>query len=415
MCEAMIPPTGSRYVVALLMLLSLASMMWPHSAQAAYYDKLCSQHGAPPPSFREVRSILQRLHKESEADADYEPAASARMCNLNLSGGDFRKLTFPSHITNVNFSKANLDGATIYPQWIDPPRLNFSGASLRKAVLCGHLRGVNFDRADLSGGQGVGCTWTDMRDASLILTKIEGTEYPVYGVSLDRATFVPVGTPHEASRFWGLASIQYPEMARPQLQAFREYYRRIGFRDTERELTHAIEANTTRFLLHHAAVSSKLEGIFRFVVFDLPTSYGLYPGRALRLILIGWVAFIPIYARAIAQRPINGGASGIYLNLPADRLIKRNGTTKFATSAQTIRLNRKGRSAWRWAAYFSLLSAFNVGFREINVGTWIERIQKRKFQLEAVGTVRRIAGLQSLLSVFLLAMWILTYFGRPFQ
>jgi hypothetical protein len=37
------------------------------------------------------------------------------------------------------------------------------------------------------------------------------------------------------------------------------------------------------------------------------------------------------------------------------------------------------------------------------------------YALRATGWVRVVSGLQSLLSVYLLAMWALTYFGRPFQ
>jgi hypothetical protein len=68
-----------------------------------------------------------------------------------------------------------------------------------------------------------------------------------------------------------------------------------------------------------------------------------------------------------------------------------------------------------WAAYFSLLSAFHIGFRDFNVGNWIARIQAGKYTLEPTGWVRVVSGLQSLLSVYLLAIWALTYFGRPFQ
>jgi hypothetical protein len=64
---------------------------------------------------------------------------------------------------------------------------------------------------------------------------------------------------------------------------------------------------------------------------------------------------------------------------------------------------------------FSLLSAFHIGFREFNVGNWIARIQADKYTLEPTGWVRVVSGLQSLLSVHLLAIWALTYFSRPFQ
>jgi hypothetical protein len=65
--------------------------------------------------------------------------------------------------------------------------------------------------------------------------------------------------------------------------------------------------------------------------------------------------------------------------------------------------------------YFSILSAFNIGWRDINVGNWISKIQPREYSLRATGWVRSVAGLQSLISVYLLAIWVLTYFGRPFE
>jgi hypothetical protein len=43
------------------------------------------------------------------------------------------------------------------------------------------------------------------------------------------------------------------------------------------------------------------------------------------------------------------------------------------------------------------------------------RVQSREYVLRATGWVRTVAGIQSLLSVYLLALWVLTYFGRPFE
>ena len=53
--------------------------------------------------------------------------------------------------------------------------------------------------------------------------------------------------------------------------------------------------------------------------------------------------------------------------------------------------------------------------KRFNVGSWIARVQAHEYTLRATGWVRVVAGLQSLLSVYLLALWALTYFGRPFQ
>ena len=67
-----------------------------------------------------------------------------------------------------------------------------------------------------------------------------------------------------------------------------------------------------------------------------------------------------------------------------------------------------------WAVFFSLMSAFNIGFREIDFGRWLRLLPRTEFDLKAKGWMRTVAGFQSLLSVYL-ALWVLSYFGRPFE
>jgi len=62
-----------------------------------------------------------------------------------------------------------------------------------------------------------------------------------------------------------------------------------------------------------------------------------------------------------------------------------------------------------------LLSTFQMGWREIDVGSWITRIQPRECTLRATGWFRAVSGAQDLFSVFLLALSTLTYFGCPFE
>lgn len=38
-----------------------------------------------------------------------------------------------------------------------------------------------------------------------------------------------------------------------------------------------------------------------------------------------------------------------------------------------------------FSLYFSLLSAFHIGWRDLNVGNWIARIQPREYTLRAKG------------------------------
>ena len=59
------------------------------------------------------------------------------------------------------------------------------------------------------------------------------------------------------------------------------------------------------------------------------------------------------------------------------------------------------------------MSAFNIAFRDINFGHWLRLLTRQEFDIKAVGWARVIAGLRSLTSVYLIALWVLTYFGPP--
>ena len=114
---------------------------------------------------------------------------------------------------------------------------------------------------------------------------------------------------------------------------------------------------------------------------------------------------------------------------PADRVYQAEGVKEATRVTTTFFFPQwQARAGGRWwgvllrglfvpliGMYFSLLSAFSLGWRELNVGTWIARVQPREYVLRATGWVRTVAGIQSLLSVYMLALWVLTYFGRPFE
>jgi hypothetical protein len=47
--------------------------------------------------------------------------------------------------------------------------------------------------------------------------------------------------------------------------------------------------------------------------------------------------------------------------------------------------------AFLWSVWFSLLSAFHIGFREFSVGTWLNRVHPRQFTLELAGSAPCLA------------------------
>ena len=68
-----------------------------------------------------------------------------------------------------------------------------------------------------------------------------------------------------------------------------------------------------------------------------------------------------------------------------------------------------------WSLYFSMLSGFHIGWRDLNVSSWIGRMQTLEYALRATGWVHVVSGVQSLISVYLLALWALGYFERRFE
>src|SRR5262249_11416242 len=154
--------------------------------------------------------------------------------------------------------------------------------------------------------------------------------------------------------------------------------------------------------------------------------YGMTPGHSLKILggSIGLFSLVYIGALLAAR-----GRAGIWVFWPADRVYTAEGElSPIRLTSEFIFPRLQARAASRWwgalirglsvlfvGLYFCILSAFSLGWRELNVGTWISRMQPREYILRATGWVRFMAGLQSLLSVYLLALWVLTYFGRPFE
>ncbi len=110
-----------------------------------------------------------------------------------------------------------------------------------------------------------------------------------------------------------------------------------------------------------------------------------------------------------------GGKGGIVRIWPKERVERTKKTAKVVGREKAEPFSAQGLAALGYAFYFSLLSAFNIGWRDLNIGSWIARIQPRQYTLRATGWVRMVSGLQSITSVYLIALWALTYFGRPFE
>jgi len=304
-------------------------------------------------------------------------------------------------------SRADLRGADLRGADLSGTDLidvDFSGTDLYEANLSNaSLYGALLNGADLSGAN----LWeTDLEDADLRGTKLFITR--LHGVYFQPKTLPLVDRIAEAE---GLEQMTYRNSPSPLTQ-LRKQFQDAGYREQERAITCVLNRR-------QAELAPAIERWFKRIAFDYTCEYGFSPGRPLLIVLGLWLLFGVIYS-VFMHLP---GTSGIYLI--------GTRTWRGKTNAQGIQIRPEPippaqawkkpflwlRREWRVlraAMFFSLMSAFNIGFRDINFGRWIRLLTKREYDLKAVGWARTVSGFQSLLSVYLIALWVLSYFGRPF-
>ncbi len=352
----------------------------------------------------------------------------ANLSRADLRGADLRRV----HINGANLSRADLRGANLSRALLNGA--NLSEARLMEAKLSGadlsgaKLSGASLRRADLSLAQLYGA---NLSQASLIKANLSGAilseadltgahlseadlsrtwlvEANLSGVILRRADlkgarFEPKpGLPGANQLLYlkGLDSLQYIGTSSYGLMELREIYKKAGMRDEERQVTYALGHN--RRLNAWAEIEEKIrEGkiswttreiarfgnIFHLVFFEWTCDYGMTPSRPLIIMFAGLFVFTFPYLLALRSRDPE---TGIWAILPPDRVLDRKMQDRpfkltFRLPSPPFPEKRgyrfrgklwRGWRGLRLAFFFSLLSAFNIGWREINVGNWISRIQK---------------------------------------
>lgn len=344
------------------------------------------------PTEEELKKILE--DHEKWVKTVYEPAKEANplvlphevvpqdgranLCEADLKGADLGK----ANLLGANLRHANLSGVNLWRanlSMADLTLANLSGADLKHA----NLSGSNLWRANFSG--------MDLRVANLdsVMFELKPGALPL----------IP-----DIALAENLSLMQYKDSPH-SLVELRDAFKKAGLRQQEREITYAIE-HTRRQLRWKEGILGKMESTFKLILFELTSDYGMSPGRPLGILLVFVIIFSLPYGIALKAK----GRTGIWQDWQKDRVLKGEG------QEGPVRLSPGGLlRRIRLAFYFSLLSAFHVGWRELNVGQWIIRLQPHEYTLRGTGWTRTISGIQSLISVYLVALSVLTYFGRPFE
>lgn len=354
----------------------------------------------------------------------------ARMARINLCGASLVAADLTSarlrsaRLKGADFQRARLEGCILSGARL--PGANLSYANLRSARLDEtKLHGADFRYSDISNANLEAAiapltlfNSAIMQDCRLYNTDLRRSN--IRGVDL-RNSFIEgayvmqkdfegvitkglMGVP----RMDGLKSMRSKDPS--FIAALRVTAKNSGRREAERQLTLALNRNESEELLSsNRPAWDSLVSYGRYLFFDLTSEYGASPWRPIGILASVIVFCALCYALSFGH---SSRHQGIWIQYPTGENIAGPFLLKAKWKCQDKPVIRHAICTGIW---FSLLSAFNIGFRDLNVSRWLAHLQSREYSLVGKGWVRRLSGLQALISVYLLGLWVLTYFGRPFE
>jgi len=320
--------------------------------------------------------------------------ARANLSGANLSGADI--------------SKANLIGGALWKSNLN--NANLSGATLTVATLSG----ADLSLADLSGANLSGA---DLSEAKLRRADLSGAVFDPYPDKLPKVDSIAMAL--------GLAELWFVWSSQ-SLVKLRQAFKEAGYRQQEWGISCSLKSSDTWHDWEEGGIARKIKAAFNYVFMDLTCNYGISPWRPMALLAIFVLIFAFFYCFALRSRRPD---TGIWVSWLPNRVLLDEGQEKPVklTAVPPFDLPVTGRLARFWwqvrkfwrilrlGLFFSLVSAFSLGLKELNVGNWISRLQKKEYILRPTGWVRTVAGIQSLISFFLLALWAFLYVGSIFE
>ncbi len=327
--------------------------------------------GQPLPGRQEVLLWSESLPRRR---ADFRCAQLSGLdfsaASIDFSGADL----IAADLRATDLSTAVLDRAEM-------ERANLAKARLRQASL----QHANLIRADLSGAKLNGA---DLSSANLGGAQLEGADFTA--ANLQDVLFEPESLPatREIAFANGLEWLRYRDYP-DALIRLRDSFKKDGFRQQERLVTAAIERQKL-------ARSRWYERWARVVLLGLTCDYGSAVARPLLLIVASILIFPLLYY------PCGRWLAGCKLQLV-------DGDDRSAVPREVPDGRR-----WRYCFQLSLVSAFALG-GPLDVGKWIERLLPTTTSVRAKGGLRTLAGIQSLMGLALLTLWLPNFLGRPFE
>ncbi len=412
------------------MMLSMSAMPDPNPPNSTYLDLLAY-----------FAKALIRPSPKAVNECDWKSVAHPNATDLSqarLVGAVLKN----THFYNTNLSGADLSGAKMGgAQFVG---VEFRGAKMSGAfvnhglIYQSHIFAADLSNADFTSTSFWG---SDLNVSDLTGAKLDNSNFSEAEVC--KVNFEPETIPSDIPSLASAHGLQFLESKNGTyaLVALRGRFRDQGFRDQERKLTYAIKQ-------HEAAgywlqcVSGSASECFEFAIneflFDWTCEYGLNPERALRILIGVWFFCGAIYWILI-RFPRSGG---LYITPPGLPITSRlrhmrirrlrprtpliyptatsgSDWSRIGANSKAILFREFRRLDDEWglfltSLFFSTMSALNIGFKGVAAGRWVRLLTTRDYDILALGWPRVVAGLQSILCVGLLALWLLTLFGRPF-
>ena len=326
----------------------------------------------------------------------------------NLNGANLNR----ANLYSTSFIKAGLGGASLRKTSVretDFYGADLSGASFTNAILTNAI----FDSANLSDASiyDSDLSGVEFKNAYLINTIIRDSnvdDVNFRNADLTGLIYEPKATPlpNISSLAWNQTLDKMKFAIGPEsLVALRKAFYNASYLDAGKKITKILRKDNTT-IEYGTDLTRSIEILFNLIFFEWTTDWGTKPGRALQILFCGIILFMFFYLVAL-QAPEE--KNGIWKIRGSDRLQEAN-----LPDIELV-VPKGFVSSLIVALYFSVLSAFHFGWRDLNVGSWILRLQNKEYSLRATGWVRTTSGAQSLFSIYLVAIWAITYFGRPFD
>lgn len=314
----------------------------------------------------------------------------------------------PPQIVSVEIRDENGNVTSSSSSQTDLQHSNISDADLRGSDLSySRLDYSTLINSDLSNAD---LTGASLNHAYLVGTKLDHanlSNVDLYGAILEPSSVDHVVGIESAKNLDAVAFETNPS----GLIQLRTLLRDQGLQEQERKLTYAINHQRAR-------IASSAERWFQYIAFDFTCQYGMNPGRCLRIIAVLWISFAAFFYVSIHKKG--------WMRLRITRRFGNKERVREKLMWPQPDIKHQGmrrliaRLKFEWRAvrasvFFSLVNAFSIGYREFSIGQWLLLLSKRQYEIKPARWARSAAGAQSLLTVYLFALWILTYFGHPFD